>query len=284
MSIETRARTAGENLRASATATLDLDRSLDDLTRTARHRRWMQAGAVVAAATVAAVAAGFTVAHMNDRAATPPSSNSDQTMPPDPVGCSIPGIACGAGTVTAALPVPVTWHVTKGFGHDFQYRNDPESKDLVSVEPLQNGSRAAGVAVNEDVRAVRATRLSPIDHRVEPTAEALASWVAHHPWLDTSALRRTTVSGMPAWTVSATLRDQGRQLPLRCNGMNPCLPMLAVNGIEIPPLGIWQDMSTQYTFVDVDGAGPTVIWSWSFGGPGSMANNQRMIDTIQFDD
>ena len=51
------------------------------------------------------------------------------------------------------------------------------------------------------------------------------------------------------------------------------------------PLAIWQDMTrTQFTFVDVDGAGPTVIWSWSFGGPGSMANNQRMIDTIQFGD
>jgi hypothetical protein len=61
------------------------------------------------------------------------------------------------------------------------------------------------------------------------------------------------------------------------------MPVLILPEAGSTVLGAWGPMIARYTFVNVPGAGPTVIWSWTFGATDhALEGNQSLIDSLRF--
>jgi hypothetical protein len=119
--------------------------------------------------------------------------------------------------------------------------------------------------------------------------------VAHFPGSGKLATRRggpagpdrdahTGVAGLPAWTVTVRVRDPhappaGVCVTMRVN----CTPILYLGElVDDPVAGIWGDMVSRFSFVELPEHDSAVVWSWTFGDKSMLNGNQRLIDSIHF--
>ena len=285
MTIDQRARTAGAVLRSAHADDSDVSESYPRLLVTVRRRARMRL--IAAAVVLAAVAGGAGVAlnrSHNDEVA--PVGKPPATSAGGERTCELAVFHCGAGSgITMLLPVPATWTVRPPFSRDLGFVTEAGTGQLLLAESYRKGSTLlAGVTVAEGVRGTKADHLADVDPTAPTHARALAEWVSRRPFLRSGAVQKTPVGGLPGWTVQVRLRAPRRLGVAECNQLhNRCMPVLVLPEAASTVLGAWDRMISRYTFVQVPGAGPTVIWSWTFGGTDhALEVNQSLIDSLRF--
>jgi hypothetical protein len=284
MSIDQRARTAGALLRKAHDDDRDVSESYSRMLVTIQRRAWMRV--LAAAVVLAAVAGGVGVAlNRSDNVDVAPVGK-----PPAPTTgvertCEQTFFHCGAGSrITMSLPVPATWTVQPPFSRDLNPVTDAGTGRLLFAETYRKDTaEPAGVTVVEGVRATKADHLADVDPSAPTHARALAEWVSRRSFLRSGAVQKTPVGGLPGWTVQVQLRTPARAGVAECNQLTTrCMPVLVLPDTSTV-LGAWGPMIARYTFVNVPGAGPTVIWSWTFGDTDhALKENQSLIDSLRF--
>jgi hypothetical protein len=285
MSIEQRARSAGATLRSAHANDPDASetypRLLDAIQRRARMR--VIAAAVVLTAAAGGVGVALSRSDSVDVApiGKPPATSAGVALP-----CEQVFFHCGAGSkITMSLPVPATWTVQSPFARDLHVVTEPGTGQLLLAEFYRKDTaQPAGVTVAEGVRATKADHFANVDPSAPTSARALANWVSRRPFLRSSAVQKTPVGGLPGWTVQVRLRAPAGTGVAKCNGLTTrCMPVLVLRDAPRTVLGAWGPMIARYTFVSVPGAGPTVIWSWTFGDTNhALKGNQALIDSLRF--
>jgi hypothetical protein len=241
--------------------------------------RLVVVGSVAVAATVAAVVWGFTSLHQQaGRSGQPVGPVHSPTQSGSFGFCSQPLVTCHGGrTFTIAMRVPMTWTLPR--------QSERPYPDELGVESFwTHQGHTAFLAVLEQVRAARMGETGGPAVGVPSNAAALARWMADRPFLQSSGVIRTTFDGHPAWTVDVRLQPKLGPGPARCDvaASIPCYP-LTHQPVYPGVAGIWSQMESRYTVLDLPGAGTTVIWSGVFGDdPGAVAMNQRVAHTIHF--
>jgi hypothetical protein len=286
MNLDQRARTAGAVLRSAHAKDPDVSESYPRLLVTIRRRAWMR---VVAAALVltAAAAGGVDIAlSRSDTVGAGPAAEPSATSSGIERTCGQVFFHCGGGSrITMSLPVPATWTVRSPFSRHLRVVTEAGTGQLILAESYRNDTpQPAGVTVAEGVRATKADHLADIDPTAPTSARGLAEWVSRRPFLRSGAVHKSSVGGLPAWTVQVRLRAPGRLGVADCNQLTTrCMPVLIMPAARSTVLGAWGPMIARYTFVKVPGAGPTVIWSWTFGDTDrALVENQSLIDTLRF--
>jgi hypothetical protein len=285
VTIDQRARTAGAGLRSAHADLSDVSESYPRLLVTIQRRAWMR---VIAAAVVLAAAAGGVAVALSrsDTVDARPVGEPPATSSGAERTCGQAFFHCGGESrISMSLPVPATWTVKPPFSRDLHPILEAGTGQLLLAESYRKDTaQAAGVTVAEGVRGTKADRLANIDPTAPTDAHALAEWVSRRPFLQSGAVQKTPVGGLPAWTVQVRLRAPGRVGVARCNQLTtPCTPVLILPTAGSTVLGAWGPMIARYTFVSVPGAGPTVIWSWTFGATDhALERNQSLIDSLRF--
>jgi hypothetical protein len=285
MTIDQRARTAGANLRSAYADDPDVSESYPRLLVTIHRRAWMR---VIAAAVVLAAAAGGVGVALSrvDNVVAGPAGEPSATSAGFERTCERTFFHCGGGSrITMSLPVPATWIVKLPFSRDLHFVTEAGTGQLVLAESYRNDTeQPTGVTVVEGVRATKADHLADVDPSAPTHARALAEWVSRRPFLRSGTVQRTPMGRLPAWTVQVRLRAPGRLGVADCNQLTTrCMPVLIMPNAASTVLGAWGRMIARYTFVDVPGAGPTVVWSWTFGHTDQALDaNQSLIDSLRF--
>jgi hypothetical protein len=285
MTIDQRARTAGATLRSAHADDPGVSESYPRLLVTIHRRARMR---VIAAGVVLAAAAGGigTALSRVDNVVTGPAGEPPAASARVEGTCEQPFFHCGGGSrITMSLPVPATWIVKPPFSRDLHFVTEAGTGQLVLAEShRKDTAQPAGVTVAEGVRATKADHLADVDPSAPTHARALAEWVSRRPFLRSGSVQRTPVGRLPAWTVQVQLRAPGHRGVADCNQLTiRCMPVLMMPDAASTVLGAWGAMIARYTFVDVPGAGPTVVWSWTFGhGDHALDRNQSLIDSLRF--
>jgi hypothetical protein len=127
--------------------------------------------------------------------------------------------------------------------------------------------------------------LSAAENQAEPaavpgvtSAESFATWLAQRPFLQTSGMRTGEVDGRQAWIVDASVRPGMPDGPAMCNKNIRCYPIMVKRAWVV---GMWDELTSRYTVLDLPGAGITVVWSWGFEGEVPTAADD-VIASIHF--
>lgn len=285
MSIDQVARRAGADLRTAVSRDLDVDAALAALEGTRRRRRrarFVTAGAVAAAAAAAMLA----VVPLPDPRATTPA-----TPHPATAYCLGTKFATCPATdvVQVKATVPYVVHLPKAFVGDPGVGQAPEWVEFYQHTPGVSGSQG-GVTVLSGVGPARSTK--------HLGARQLALWVAGQPFITPTGVEPTSVDGLPAWRVDATLRPgEPRAQSTWCNSIDfECRALLRLEsirpGTRYPWHGDNSDLETgprrsvvgSYVFVDVPGPQTVAIWSWvAEGNTDAFGINDQLISGIRFD-
>jgi hypothetical protein len=207
-----------------------------------------------------------------------PTPPQETTAAVDEIGCLHPRITCGIGQQLYGvdLDVDLTWKLVHNFGAPYS----GGGPTATFVESYLAG-REAGVSVFEQVQ-VAAQQRSPRALADIRTAQEFITWVSERPYLQASSVRRTTLSGQRAWTVDVRVPHDTPAGPGRCTSHIACHPVIYQFAEGNPWIaGLWGGMTARYTAIDLDGAGITVVWSWSFEGDIPWESDE-MVDTIRF--
>ena len=257
MSVEDLARAASGDLRTRTSADADAGLKAVLATHSRRRRQSRVTIALAAVATVAALWWGG--ASFGHTAAPEPAPAPSPTSPPAPFVCADEMVSClGDRTYRFSLDRPVKWQIPRGYGVG--------SGAGATTRMVESYWRTglSGVTVMEGVRV--ASRASLAAPGVPATADGFVHWLANRPYLQASALRRTTFDGRPAWHVRVAVKPHRGAGPGRCAGGRvlgvPCHPITYQDGAVT---GVWSDMIADYTAVDVPRSGTVVVWSWAFG-------------------
>jgi hypothetical protein len=285
MTIDQRARSAGAILRGAHADDADASESYSRLLVTIQRRARVRT--IAAAVVLAAAAGGVGIAlSRSDSVDVAPAGSPPGTSVGVALPCEQVFFQCGPGSrITMSLPVAATWTVKPPFARDLHVVTQPGTGQLLLAEFYRKDTaQSAGVTIAEGVRGTKADHLADVDQSAPTHARALASWVSRRPFLRSGAVQKTTVGGLPAWTVQVRLRAPGRLGVAECNHQTtPCMPLLVLPDAPSTVLGTWGSMTARYTFVNVPGAGATVIWSWTFGHTDhALAGNQSLIDSLSF--
>jgi hypothetical protein len=294
MTIDELARAAGERLRERTWSDVDADASLDGLMRSLRRRRQIRIGAAAVSAAamvvvVALVLRGEAGSSGSDGPVTPPTPTTTQSsVTGDP--CELAYVTCDAGRpARIAMRIPVTWRLPHNFVvSESSFNIDHCCERPISVDATRSDvgeSSASGVTVLEDVEAGDASQRAEPDTSVPLGPQSLANWLAARPDLESSPVSRGVVAGLPAWTVTVRVRDPHRDpagicLQMRVN----CTPVFYLGELADAPLaGMWGDMVSRFSFVELPEHDSAVVWSWAFGDESRLEGNKRLIDSIRFD-
>jgi hypothetical protein len=281
MRFEETASRAGRDLQNAVHA--DVEAALAELRVAApRRRRARVAGTLCAAAVILALGAGAVAwwgtptAQRGQQPADQPRSSSptpSSATTKTGTGCRFPRVTClGQRRVTIAMTVPVTWTVPRGF--KVPYSGQPPGPTMAETYLLDE---QGGVTVVEDVRAATGGA-APRPVGDVTTADSLAQWIAQRPFLDASDPRPTTVDGIAAWTVEATVKAGRGPGPAQCSTSIPCFPVV-LTGPQL--IGTWSEVVSRYTVLDLPGAGMTLVWSWGLDRAVPAAA-QSLVDSIRF--
>ncbi len=283
MTIDDRARAAGARLRSEASLGADLDTSFQALLDTVHRRQRTRLIAVAAAVSLIVGGLTFGLTSMWRATEAGPADHSKPAVSSSAISCGLAYFTCTGQRITVNMAVPFSWSPSSHFDPYLHYVPDRTDTRLLLVQSDRSDSGVrGGVTVLEDVEPLKYTRLTVEDTTAGKGANALAAWLSRRPYLDTSPPRQTSVDGLHAWTVQARLKRARQQGPSTCNYGFVCAALFAARDGEGAFLGIWNDLVGNYTFVDVPGAGTTVIWSWTFGDSAALAGNQPLVNSIRF--
>lgn len=284
MSIDDRARSAGARLRSDASVDADLDAGLQELLVTVRRRQRLRLIGVTAV--VGLVVAGVTLGLSHDLQPVkpaPPAAQRSPTVSSHSGICTLAYFTCTGGRIDVKMAAPFAWTPPRFFDRNLHWAPNARQTQLLLVESYRSDPGVSGgVTVLENVEPLKNTGLTHADVAAGSGARALATWLSQRSFLNTTQPRQTTVDGLTAWTVQAQLGLPRQQGPALCNDRFLCAPLFAARHSEGAFIGIWSDLIGRYTFVDVPGAGTTVIWSWTFGDSAALAGNQPLINSIRF--
>lgn len=273
MSIDQVARRAGADLRTSVVRDLDVDDAFAALEGTWRRRRRVRlitAGLTVAAAAAAAL---VLVPSSDPKASAPGPSRAETTycLGTEQVTCPARDV------VQVRTTVPYDVHLPKAFVGDPGVSRAPGWVEFYQHTPGVSGSRA-GVTVLSGVDPARATR--------HLSTQQVASWVAGRPFLAPTTVERTSVDGLPAWRVDATLRPgEPRSQRDWCEGIDfECQVLLRLDdGRTDWETGPRRAVVGHYVFVDVPGPHTVAIWSWvAEGNAAAFDVNDELIGNLRF--
>jgi len=244
MTIDDLGRSAATAARAQATREVDPTMMLRQLHRTRRTRTALTVAAVVAVLAVGGVVVARAIAPSTT--ALPGSRPStSQTCPPF--------LTCLAdGRYRVDLPVPVTLTVPSNYYGSLQlFAPD-------SVEDYRSDVDSAGMTVMEDAHGVLDDASFTADPSSGTTAESMATWFTHRPFLQHPTMQQVTVDGRTGWLVTGSLKP-GAPLTATKNG-SPAAPTFRDGGATA---GLGQQLPGEYVLLDTPGAGVTVIWFWA---------------------
>lgn len=261
-----------QELRQAATATYktvgqpDVEAALHTFHATRRRRQRSRRVGALASLAAAVLAGGLAVAGpwsqpgaLTDPAPASRGGEAPQfrdTVPPEAQS------GCGGNEAVQCVragSVVVDGRVRYAFSAPRSTWSAPDVLSAPEIVDVYQRERDAGVAFLVNPRAARTSR-------VITSASELAHWVAHRPFVKPTTAERTQVDGLPAWRVDVEVRAGGEwRYDDSCNDVTVyCKPLLhqpyGGMGRETGP---WRGMVSRYTFVDVPGQKPLVIWSWT---------------------
>jgi hypothetical protein len=271
-------RTAVDDLRRSVTEDLFPDDMLRRLHETRRRRSLAGVSAVGLVTVVLAVGTYVSGAFGLGPMAAPPAGRGTPTDAPrsevrlPPEVCAEPRISClGDRRVLVGLRVPVEVDVPESFVGRMLLTG------ASMVEDYRTDVDKVGITIVEGARAVTYDDTWETDPSAGTDGPSVARWLADRPFFSDAVTTRITVSGLPAWRVTPTMR-RGAELPVS-KGI-PAAPTFAGNGSA---MGSGPDLDGEYVILDVPGAGLTVIWTWSTQqGPDVLAESRRYVDALRF--
>ena len=243
---------------------------LAELKQQARTRR--RASTILTAAAVAAVmvagtwlVATQTGASKAPPPAAPPSVETEQSL------CGS-GVTClGDDRYEVDLAVPVSLTLTPDFLEGLTFRPGDMTLDTY------RNTNDTGVAVLEHAVPVKYDGSWTRDPTAGRTAESAARWLSRRPFLEDTTLAPTTLSGLPAWHVTGSLKPGARLPAIKVGNAAPTFRTTGSGQAAYS-----RRLSGEYTLVDVPGAGLTVVWSWTLSGD-DLTLNQPLIDSLSFD-
>ena len=275
MSIDARGRAAADELK-SVMARGGVVGSVDEIRSTSRRRR-ARRSVVGASLTVALVALTGVLVAVNwpQSSSTSPASTGGQSPSPTPslnsALCEDPAVVCDGRTVSvSSLPASVTVTLPTGF---------PADNVSFDASMVQAAIHFHGVTVFEHVRPMQWQRYSSVDPTAGSTAQSMATWLAHRPFVQPTEVRPVTIGGRHGYLVDVALRP-GADLPATKAGHPAGITFTAGHGSAAVSA---QLKRARYVLIDVPGAGVAVIWSWTYGGPVSdLEVNQPLADSVRF--
>ncbi len=273
MSIDQVARRAGTDLRVSVMRDVDVDLSFAALEGTWRRRRQARVltVALTVAAAVTAVLALVPFSEQTKSAPQPSQSAALYCLGTEVVMCPAPDV------VEVKATVPYDAHLPKAFLGDPGVSKAPEWVEFYQRTPGVSGSQA-GVTVLTGVDPARST-----EHL---EARQLADWVAGRSFLHATSVEQTSVDGLPAWRVDATLRPgEPRSQRSWCRGIDfQCRALLRLDdGDPDWEAGPRRSVVGYFVFVDAPGPRTVAIWSWaSEGNTAGLSVNDELIGGLSF--
>lgn len=262
MSLDELARTATEQLYASATRGLD---PADMQARLHRGRRRRAGAWTATAALLVALLAGLLAATPWNRPPVP-ADRGGQLQVENVAACRQPAVTClGNRRIRVATDIPVTVTVPSTFA--LQVFVVPQGLEL-----YRRDVDRAGVTVIENARPVRYDGSWRRDPAAGRTAASMAHWLAGRPFLQGTRVTSRRVGGRTAWHVTGTFRP-GAALPASKN-LSDVAPTFARGAFTS---GVTPDLPGTFTLVDQPRGGVTVIWSWTYGGDRSLLPGNRVM-------
>lgn len=196
------------------------------------------------------------------------------------LGAAAAGCVAPATGVQRFYPeVPFTVEVPDGWA----FGGGPVDRSVEIRSP-----RHTGVSVVFGPVAARPVSGRRPDRSVGDAAASLSSWLVGRPYLRPTEVRRTQVSGLPAYAVDVRLRA-GAPATHDCSwSVRDCVPMLVLPYSRNAE-GLRRGQAGRMVFVDLP-AGPTVlVYVWEdpaepHGDVGRLvAELQPIVDSIRFD-
>ena len=268
MSVDAVARRAGQAARDDVKDTLDVEAKLRELNVTRVRRRRTKAVATLLAAS-AAVALVVAVLPRDPVEQGAQAARPDK-VPPQVQRClDYPQVPCGEDVVVVPGRTSYTFKIPRGFSRAPDFGAAP-----LSIDIFRTGPHRGGLTILEGVRAVGRPQVRG--------AGPLARWVASRTFLESSPVRHGRLDGFDTWTVR--VRPAGvRRGSTSCNGMQAaCRAVLAQPARGGWQTGVWDGMTSRYTFLDVPGLGTVALWSWIFEADSRFKDDDALVRSIDF--
>jgi hypothetical protein len=287
MNLDQLGRQAGAEIRRVSPGRAADTAGLDELlSRDTRRRRSTVVMAVAVAVLVVALGwravAGLGPSGITPLGPTPtptPTTSSapgSRVMTPNPVACDLVLRCTGPDAYQLRLKVPVSYTLPPPAWALGTY-----TATTADFEPNEYGY---GVSVMENAKPALSSSRPQVDPSGGTTAQTMARWLAARPFLLSSPVTQTTLSGLPAWQVDVRLKP-GQRTIAHCGyyAQDACLPLMLMDISGSHTVGIWGDGRIRWTFVDLPTGGTTAVWTWNFdNNPHGFAPGQPLIDSIRF--
>ncbi|HET7900635.1 MAG TPA: hypothetical protein VFL59_05565 [Candidatus Nanopelagicales bacterium] len=280
MSIDRRLESSAEQLRQRADGAFDTAAALDRLQRSRSRRRLSQRAGAVLALVLVLVGAAYMVTPR--RQSAPPVL----PVPSPPTVCSVDtGDPCPGGSTyqVDAGSFAFTWSVPAGWNTGAHRRgaatDQTSTMATAAAWPSDSHPELSGVVVLASaVASDPAHPAMDVPGPSDPSAQALARWVAQRPYLVAGPLSSTRIGGLPAWQLDVRVGPLDASSALHWPDLGHhddcgCPRMAAVLRGAQPRAGTPRDLlllqgdhGFRLWFIDVPGAGVLVARAVDFGG------------------
>jgi hypothetical protein len=267
MTIDDLGRAAGTAARRKASQEVEPAMMLQQLRRTHRTRNILAAAASVVVVALAALVLVRLVAP--DTRSQPPGTHS-----PTPSATCPEGVTClGGGLYRLKLPVPVTLTVPSNYNGDLTQLSPDAFEDY-----RNDTSDAGGITIMENATAASNDVSYSQDTSGGSTADSMATWFTHRPFLANATKTPIVVDGKHGWLLTGAVRA-GAALGAEKNH-EPAAPTFRTS---VATSAVTERLHGQYVLLDTPGAGVTVIWIWTYDPSGSaLENGKSYLDRLTF--
>ena len=248
MSLDQQGREAGSEVRREAVRGVLTMSMYEELRSTDVRRRWTGA--------MTALVAGLLVVGLGWRAVAAVDSDRQSPAQPRPASTAAP-----SPRATVNLEVPFSVVLPPG------WYDVPVS---MTTTDIYSDTYRYGFSVYESVRAAAFSAQAHVAAGAGTDARSLAGWVAGRPFLESSDVTGTTVSGLPAWEVDVQGRPGTAQVARQCGyggNLSPCSPLLLLGSGPYEVLGVDPGGENRYVFVDLPDGRVLLLSAWDFASP-----------------
>ncbi len=262
---------------------------LDQLQHDSRRTKTIEVAALVG---VAALLAGLAFVYFRpgDEATTIPGGQlgaSAIAVNLDDCG-SVPDPCSSVAAGSYLLPLEVPFTVTLPSGMDIKGQVERTDRGRVGLDVDVVSSTGPGLSVVMDPEGSKPVEGRKPDPAAGSTAQSIATWLADRPYLETTSVVTTTVSGLPAWQVDVRLRDSATATATCQPSIADCIPMVLLP-FGVNATGIGHAQVGRMIFVQA--SADRVVWVYAWDGGGDSADDldavlavmQPVIDSIDFD-